>query len=287
MADDSGHDPGAQDRLPASPARTVVFALYNKVTLQDVAAPLEIFARANDFGANYTVLLSSPTGEAVGTTAFATLNVDIPLAEVPDCIDTLRRAGRRSGRLHLHPRPARHPGGADTRCRTRCAEDGARTRAAVAAGRVGVYRRVRARGTRAAGRTSRDHPLGTLPGTGPRLSEGDGRPGLSVRQGRPVHHRRRDHRRHRPGACLGRERLRPGGGAPGGALDGGLPPASRRAGPVQRVGRVGAPDWRWAPRDRELRDRRSRCRPLDRVDGGTGRGERAPPGADVPGSGRA
>ena len=51
-----------------SAARTVVFALYNKVTLQDVAAPLEIFARANDFGANYRVLLASPTGQPVGTT---------------------------------------------------------------------------------------------------------------------------------------------------------------------------------------------------------------------------
>ncbi|PRC47643.1 AraC family transcriptional regulator, partial [Mycobacterium sp. ITM-2017-0098] len=69
--------------------RIVVFALYDKVTLQDVAAPLEIFARANDFGARYTVLLASPTGEAVGTTAFATLNVDVSLAEVPDSIDTL------------------------------------------------------------------------------------------------------------------------------------------------------------------------------------------------------
>ncbi len=36
----------------ATAARTVVFALYDKVTLQDVAAPLEIFARANDFGAH-------------------------------------------------------------------------------------------------------------------------------------------------------------------------------------------------------------------------------------------
>ncbi|WP_236950351.1 GlxA family transcriptional regulator [Mycobacterium sp. MS1601] len=70
-------------------AKTVVFALYNKVTLQDVAAPLEIFARANDFGAHYTVLLASPTGGAVGTTAYATLNVDLPLAEVPQTIDTL------------------------------------------------------------------------------------------------------------------------------------------------------------------------------------------------------
>src|SRR3954447_747499 len=69
--------------------RTVVFALYDKVTLQDVAAPLEIFARANDFGAHYEVLLASPTGEAVATTAFVALNVDVSLAEVPDRIDTL------------------------------------------------------------------------------------------------------------------------------------------------------------------------------------------------------
>lgn len=73
----------------ANAPRTVVFALYDKVTLQDVAAPLEIFARANDFGARYTVLLASPTGKPVGTTAYATLQVDIPLAEVPESIDTL------------------------------------------------------------------------------------------------------------------------------------------------------------------------------------------------------
>ncbi|MCF6389870.1 GlxA family transcriptional regulator [Mycobacterium sp. MBM] len=70
-------------------ARTVVFALYDKVTLQDVAAPLEIFARANDFGANYHVLLVSPTGDSVGTTAYARLDVNLALADVPDRIDTL------------------------------------------------------------------------------------------------------------------------------------------------------------------------------------------------------
>jgi transcriptional regulator GlxA family with amidase domain len=62
---------------------------YNKVTLQDVAAPLEIFARANDFGARYRVILTSPTGEAVETTSFVALKVDMPLAEVPERIDTL------------------------------------------------------------------------------------------------------------------------------------------------------------------------------------------------------
>ncbi|WP_197377269.1 GlxA family transcriptional regulator [Mycolicibacterium baixiangningiae] len=82
MADDSRH-------ADANAPRTVVFALYDKVTLQDVAAPLEIFARANDFGACYRVLLASPTGEAVATTAYAAINVDIPVAQVPDQIDTL------------------------------------------------------------------------------------------------------------------------------------------------------------------------------------------------------
>lgn len=66
-----------------------MFALYNKVTLQDVAAPLEIFARANDFGANYHVLLASPNGESVGTTAYARLDVNLALADVPATIDTL------------------------------------------------------------------------------------------------------------------------------------------------------------------------------------------------------
>lgn len=74
---------------PTKAAKTVVFALYDKVTLQDVAAPLEIFARANDFGAHYRVILASPTGAAVTTTSFVSLEVDMPLAEVPDRIDTL------------------------------------------------------------------------------------------------------------------------------------------------------------------------------------------------------
>lgn len=83
MADDFRHDyapPGA---------RTVVFALYDKVTLQDVAAPLEVFARANDVGAHYRVLLVSPDGKPVKTTAFTSLNVDVAASEVPERIDTL------------------------------------------------------------------------------------------------------------------------------------------------------------------------------------------------------
>src|SRR3954451_22496013 len=78
-----------RSRRPPKARRTVVSALYDKVTLQDVAAPLEIFARANDFGARYDVILASLEGKAVDTTSFVTLNVDTSLAEVPDRIDTL------------------------------------------------------------------------------------------------------------------------------------------------------------------------------------------------------
>ncbi|MCX4854027.1 GlxA family transcriptional regulator [Streptomyces canus] len=73
--------------------RTMVFVLYDKVTLQDVAAPLEIFARANDFGARYRVLLVSPTGQPVGTTAFTRLSADIPVTDAPASIDTLLVSG--------------------------------------------------------------------------------------------------------------------------------------------------------------------------------------------------
>lgn len=74
-------------KMPSS--QTVVFALYDKVTLQDVAAPLEVFARANDFGANYHVRLVSPSGESVGTTSFTRLGADLALADAPEVFDTL------------------------------------------------------------------------------------------------------------------------------------------------------------------------------------------------------
>ncbi|MCV7423494.1 GlxA family transcriptional regulator [Mycobacterium yunnanensis] len=80
--------PQVSDIEPKAP-KTVVFALYDKVTLQDVAAPLEIFARANDFGANYEVTLVSPTGRAAATTSFVSLNVDMAMADVPERFDTL------------------------------------------------------------------------------------------------------------------------------------------------------------------------------------------------------
>ena len=90
MADEFRHGTPAGGGVDGGAGtKTIVFALYDKVTLQDVAAPLEIFARANDFGARYTVLTASPTGRPVGTTAFATLNVDVAVADLPHTFDTL------------------------------------------------------------------------------------------------------------------------------------------------------------------------------------------------------
>jgi transcriptional regulator GlxA family with amidase domain len=81
------HDFGPPPR--GAPVRTVVFLLYDKVTLQDVAAPLEVFARANDFGAAYRVLLASADGGSVGTTAFTRLSADVRVADLPAAFDTL------------------------------------------------------------------------------------------------------------------------------------------------------------------------------------------------------
>jgi transcriptional regulator GlxA family with amidase domain len=73
----------------SSPLRRIVFLVYDKVTLQDVAAPLEIFARANDFGAAYDVVLASPTGQSVGTTSFTCLGVDTAVDALLGDLDTL------------------------------------------------------------------------------------------------------------------------------------------------------------------------------------------------------
>jgi transcriptional regulator GlxA family with amidase domain len=75
--------------LDPTARRRVVFLVYDKVTLQDVAASLEILARANDFGASYDVVLASPTGRPVGTTSFTRLGVDVAVDALDGDVDTL------------------------------------------------------------------------------------------------------------------------------------------------------------------------------------------------------
>ncbi|MEV5176451.1 GlxA family transcriptional regulator [Streptomyces flaveolus] len=69
--------------------RRIVFLVYDKVTLQDVATSLEVLARANDFGAGYDVLLASPTGRSVDTTSFLRLGVDVEASALVDDLDTV------------------------------------------------------------------------------------------------------------------------------------------------------------------------------------------------------
>ncbi|MFG1933419.1 GlxA family transcriptional regulator [Mycobacterium sp. NPDC048908] len=46
-------------------ARSVALLVYDGVTLLDVAGPAEVFKEANRFGADYRIVLVSPTGETV------------------------------------------------------------------------------------------------------------------------------------------------------------------------------------------------------------------------------
>ncbi|MDT5235588.1 MAG: hypothetical protein QOD36_1328 [Mycobacterium sp.] len=45
--------------------RRVAILVYDGVTLLDVAGPAEVFKEANRFGADYRIVLLSPTGEDV------------------------------------------------------------------------------------------------------------------------------------------------------------------------------------------------------------------------------
>src|ERR1700759_4014605 len=53
-----------QTRAKSVP-RCVAILVYDGVTLLDVAGPAEVFKEADKFGADYRILLLSPTGENV------------------------------------------------------------------------------------------------------------------------------------------------------------------------------------------------------------------------------
>ncbi|MFD8078703.1 GlxA family transcriptional regulator [Streptomyces sp. NPDC059718] len=58
-----------------SAAHQVVILVYDGVTLLDVAGPAEVFAEANRFGADYQVVLVSPTGDDVASSIGARIAV--------------------------------------------------------------------------------------------------------------------------------------------------------------------------------------------------------------------
>src|SRR5262245_55588331 len=63
-----------------SVARRVAILVYDGVTLLDVAGPAEVFKAANRFGADYRIVLLSPTGEDVTSNLGFGVTVDGPVS---------------------------------------------------------------------------------------------------------------------------------------------------------------------------------------------------------------
>ncbi|GAA2857000.1 GlxA family transcriptional regulator [Pseudonocardia halophobica] len=76
----------AADRPSAMAGDTphrVAFLVYDGVTLLDVAGPAEVFTEANRFGADYQVVLLSPTGEDVTSNLGFRVAVDAAVSAEP------------------------------------------------------------------------------------------------------------------------------------------------------------------------------------------------------------
>ncbi|MFY1614944.1 GlxA family transcriptional regulator [Micromonospora sp. WMMD736] len=74
------------------PPHRVAVLVYDGVTLLDVAGPAEVFKEANRFGADYRIVLLSPTGADVTSSLGVRLAVDGAVTAAPD-VDTLLVAG--------------------------------------------------------------------------------------------------------------------------------------------------------------------------------------------------
>lgn len=70
----------------------VAILVYDGVTLLDVAGPAEVFKEANRFGADYGIMLLSPTGADVTTNLGVRIAADGALSQAP-AADTLLVAG--------------------------------------------------------------------------------------------------------------------------------------------------------------------------------------------------
>ncbi|MFD3451065.1 GlxA family transcriptional regulator [Streptomyces sp. NPDC058691] len=81
----------------SSAAHRVVILVYDGVTLLDVAGPAEVFAEANRFGADYQVVLVSPTGADV--TSSIGIRIAVEAAASASAPDTFLVAG-----ADLYPR---------------------------------------------------------------------------------------------------------------------------------------------------------------------------------------
>ncbi|WP_392754038.1 GlxA family transcriptional regulator [Streptomyces sp. LN590] len=80
-----------------SATHRVVILVYDGVTLLDVAGPAEVFAEANRFGADYRIVLASPTGTDVTSSIGIRIAVDAAASQLAP--DTFLVAG-----ADLYPR---------------------------------------------------------------------------------------------------------------------------------------------------------------------------------------
>jgi transcriptional regulator GlxA family with amidase domain len=62
----------------------VAFLVYDGVTLLDVAGPAEVFKEANRFGADYRIVLLSPTGDDVTSNLGVRLAVEGAVSSEPE-----------------------------------------------------------------------------------------------------------------------------------------------------------------------------------------------------------
>jgi transcriptional regulator GlxA family with amidase domain len=69
--------------------RTVAVLAYDGVQLLDVAGPIEVFETANQCGADYRLLVASPSGGDVLAGGRTRLGADVAFADLPRSLDTL------------------------------------------------------------------------------------------------------------------------------------------------------------------------------------------------------
>jgi transcriptional regulator GlxA family with amidase domain len=69
--------------------RTVALLAYDGVQLLDVAGPIEVFETANQRGADYRLLVASPTGRDVLAGGRTRVGADVAFGDLPRRLDTL------------------------------------------------------------------------------------------------------------------------------------------------------------------------------------------------------
>ena len=204
--------------------RRVVIVVFPRVQTLDVLGPAEVFGTALTWRGGHGY--RSRSWPASPGRCAPRASRSIPTAPSTDCQRPDRHAARRR-------RPRRAGRGRDESL-VAWLRAGA---GALAARRLGLHRRLRARPRRAARRPPGHHPLGVRATSSPTPPGGRGRARPDLRARRQRHHLRRRDRRDGPRAGAGRGGPRPRGRARDRALARALREAARRPGAVQRPAR--------------------------------------------------